>query len=211
MHGSLAFAASIMLGISFFELIPQAAKIISFHLVAFSFIAGIILMRFIDKLLPHINPGLFKKENSSVQRSVTMLVIGMALHNLPEGMVIGVGFALSPAVGVMLALGIAVQDVAENFATIVPLYGLTKNRIKSFLITMVIILFELVGFAFGYYVLRGAPGNLLGISLVIAAGIMTYIAIEELIPSAKIRQNLKIGISSIILGVAVALLISFLS
>lgn len=211
LYGSLAFAASMMLGISFLELIPEALKITSFYLVMFSFFVGIVVMRFIDKLLPHINPELLKKENPSVKRSVTMLVIGMALHNLPEGLAIGAGFALTPALGITIALGIAAQDVPENLATIVPLYSLTRNRVKSFLITTATILFGLIGFIFGYYVLRGGSENLLGVSLAIAAGIMVYISIEELIPGAKIKQNLKVGIGSIILGAMLVLLISFLS
>ena len=65
------------------------------------------MFRIVDRVLPHINPELLKKEKPSVKRSVVMLVIGMALHNIPEGLAIGVGFVLRPA------LGIASQDVAE--------------------------------------------------------------------------------------------------
>ncbi|MCK4521330.1 MAG: ZIP family metal transporter [Nanoarchaeota archaeon] len=210
LYGSLAFAASMMLGISFFQLIPEGLKITSFYLIIISFFLGIIIMRIIDRILPHINPQLLKKEKPSVKRSVTMLVIGMALHNLPEGLAIGTGFALTPALGIMIALGIAAQDVPENIATIVPLYGLTKKRMKSFIITTGTILFEVFGFIFGYFILKGASQNLLGASLALAAGFMTYISVEELIPAAQIRQNLKVGIVSIILGVLCVLLISFL-
>jgi zinc transporter ZupT len=62
----------------------------------------------------------------------------------------------------MIALGIATQDVPENVATIVPLYGLTKKRTKSFIITTGTILFEVLGFIIGYFILRGATTNLLG-------------------------------------------------
>jgi len=118
-----------MLGISFFQLIPEAIEI---------------------------------TPKPSVKRSVTMLVIGIALHNIPEGLAIGVGFALSPTLGIMVALGIAVQDVPENVATIVPLYGLTRKRMKSFIITTGTILFEVLGFIFGYCFLKEAPSSLLG-------------------------------------------------
>jgi len=69
-----------------------------------------------------------------------MFVIGMALHNLPEGLAIGAGFALTPILGIMIALGIAAQDVPENIATIVPLYGLTKKKMKSFVIFSIVCL-----------------------------------------------------------------------
>jgi ZIP family zinc transporter len=210
LYGSLAFAASMMLGISFFQLIPESLKITPSYIVIISFLSGIVIFRIVDRILPHINPELLKKEKPSVKRSVTMLVIGIALHNIPEGLAIGVGFALTPALGIMIALGIAAQDVPENIATIVPLYGLTKNRMRSFIITTGTILFELLGFIFGYFVLKETSMNLLGASLTLAAGFMTYISIEELIPTAQIKQNLKVGITSIILGILCVLLISIL-
>ncbi len=211
LHGSLAFAASMMLGISFFQLIPESLKIAPFYLVIISFFLGIVIFRIIDRILPHINPELLKKEKPSVKRSVVMLVIGMALHNIPEGLAIGVGFTLQPALGVMIALGIAAQDVPENIATIVPLYGLTKKRGKSFIILTATILFELVGFIFGYYILKETSLSLLGASLALAAGFMTYISIEELIPAAQIKENLKVGIISLIMGLLCVLLIILLA
>ena len=210
LYGSLAFAASMMLGISFFQLIPESLKIIPLYLAIISFLLGIVIFRVVDRTLPHINPELLKKEKPSIERSVTMLVIGMALHNLPEGLAIGVGFALTPVLGITIALGIAAQDVPENIATIVPLYGLTKKRMKSFIIVTVTILFELLGFIFGYYVLKGMSLELLGASLALAAGFMTYISVEELIPAAQIKQNLKTGLTGLILGLVCALLISLL-
>ncbi|MCK4614822.1 MAG: ZIP family metal transporter [Thermoplasmata archaeon] len=209
LYGSLAFAASMMLGISFLQLIPESLKIISFYLVISSFFLGIIIMRIVDRILPHINPELMKKEKPSVKRSVTMLVIGMALHNLPEGLAIGVGFALTPSLGIMIALGIAAQDVPENVATIVPLYGLTKKRMKSFIITTGTILFEVIGFILGYYIL-GETLNLIGVSLALAAGFMVYLSIEELIPAARIKENPRTGVSGLIFGAACVLLIILL-
>lgn len=207
LYGALAFAASMMLGISFFQLIPESLEITPLYFVIISFLIGVVSFRIIDKTLPHINPELLKKEKPSIERSVTMLVIGMALHNIPEGLAIGVGFALTPALGIMIAVGIAAQDVPENIATIVPLYGLTKKRIKSFIIVTVTILFELLGFIFGYYFLKGTSLELLGASLALAAGFMTYISIEELIPAAQIRQNLKVGVGGLTLGLICVLAI----
>ncbi len=207
LYGSLAFAASMMLGISFFQLIPESLEITPLYLVVISFLVGVVTFRIIDRTLPHINPELLKKEKPSIERSVTMLVIGMALHNIPEGLAIGVGFALTPALGIMIAVGIAAQDVPENIATIIPLYGLTKKKMKSFIIVTVTILFELLGFIFGYFFLKGTSLDLLGASLALAAGFMTYISIEELIPAAQIRQNLKVGVSGFILGLICVLVI----
>ena len=210
LYGSLAFAASMMLGISFFQLIPEGLEIAPTYLVIISFITGILTFWIINRTLPHINPELLRKEKPSIKRSVTMLVIGIALHNIPEGLAIGVGFALTPALGIMIAVGIAAQDVPENIATIVPLYGLTKKRLKSFVIVTVTILFELLGFIFGYWFLKGTSLDLLGASLALAAGFMTYISVEELIPAAQIRQNLGVGVSGLVLGLVCVLVISLL-
>ncbi len=210
LYGSLAFAASMMIGISFFELIPEALEVTSLPLVVVSFFIGMVIMWIVDKTLPHINPELMKKEKPSVKRSVTMLVIGMGLHNIPEGLAIGISFVLDPVLGIVIALGIAAQDVPENIATIVPLYALTGNKMKSFIIVTVTILFELLGFILGYYFLNGMPLDLLGISLALAAGFMVYISVEELLPAAQIKQNPKVGIISLILGLVCVLLLGLL-
>jgi len=205
LYGSLAFAASMMLGISFFQLIPESLKISSIFLVITFFILGALIMWIVDRILPHINPELMKKEKPSVKKSVIMLVIGIALHNIPEGLAIGVGFALSYELGIMIAIGI------ENIATIVPLYSVTKNRVKSFNILVTTVLFEVFGFILGYCFLKEASLKLLGASLALAAGFMTYISVEELIPAAQIKKYPKIGTISLILGLLCVLITNFLS
>ncbi len=200
LHGSLAFAASMMILISFFQLIPEGLEHAPAYLIILSFFAGIGMMYPVDKLVPHINPEMGKKEKPSIKRTTTMLVIGIALHNIPEGLAIGIGFALAPHLGIIIALGIAMQDVPENIATIVPLYAVTKKKAKSFFITTGTILFELLGFILGYFTLKDMPLSILGASLALAGGFMVYISVEELIPSANIRKYPKICIISMILG-----------
>lgn len=209
LYASLAFSASMMLGISFLQLIPEALRIMPAWWVMLAFLAGIVLMRVADCLLPHINPGLFRDEKSPLKKAVSMLVTGIALHNFPEGLAIGVGFALRPELGIMIAVGIAAQDVPENIATIVPLYGLIGRRMKSFIIIIGTILSEVLGFVVGYCFLKGGSLFLLGASLAMAAGFMTYISIEELIPAANIKENLRVGTASLALGAVCALAISF--
>ncbi|MDI6689915.1 MAG: ZIP family metal transporter [Actinomycetota bacterium] len=163
-------------------------------------------MRCVDYLLPHVNPELVKKEKPSIKRSVAMLVIGIALHNLPEALAIGVGFAIAWKLGIIIALGIAMQDIPENIATVVPLYGITRKRLKSFMILTTTILFELVGFIIGYYFLKEASSYVLGISLAFAAGFMVYISVEELLPSAQIREYPRLTTAGIVLGLVCTLL-----
>lgn len=210
LHSSLAFAASMMISISFIQLIPEALKVTTSGWVVITLFLGIGAMRMIDKLLPHINPELSKKEKPSVKRSVAMLVIGIALHNIPEGFAIGISFALTWKLGIVIALGIAIQDLPENIATIVPLYGITKKKLKSFIILLATVLFELSGFLIGYYLLKGISLNLLGASLSFAAGCMVYISVEELIPAAEMKRYPRLGITSIILGFVFVLITTFL-
>jgi zinc transporter ZupT len=70
--------------------------------------------------------------------------------------------------------------------------------------------FELLGFVFGYYILKRMSFDLLGASLALAAGFMTYISVEELIPAAQIKKNFRVGVSGLILGFVCVLLIGLL-
>jgi len=210
LYGSLSFAASMMIAISFIQLIPEGLKYTPLFLITISFFSGVAIMRMVDRLLPHINPELIKKEKPSVKRSVTMLVIGIALHNIPEGLAIGVGFALAPELGIAIALAITIQDLPENVATIVPLYGLTKKKAKSFIILITTVLFEVFGFILGYFALRGTSLSWLGASLALAAGFMVYISVEELIPSAQVKEYPEIAAAAMVLGVICVLLTSLI-
>ena len=115
---SLAFAAAMMLGISLVELIPEAFSIAAPEFAVAGFIFGTLSVVALDLLLPHIHPKLCKTPGN-MKRCVTMLVVGIGLHNIPEGLAIGIGFALDPGLGLMIALAIAVQDIPENVATII--------------------------------------------------------------------------------------------
>ncbi len=110
----LAFAAAMMVAISVFELVPEAMAIASYEFLLLGIVLGVLAIISVDRTLPHVNPELCKSEKPNVKRSAAMLTIGIALHNLPEGLAIGVGFALEPALGILIALGIAAQDIPEN-------------------------------------------------------------------------------------------------
>lgn len=199
-----------MVAISFVQLIPEGLKYTPLFLIAISFFVGIAIMWAVDWLLLHINPELIKKEKPSVKRSVTMLVVGIALHNIPEGLAIGVGFAITTELGIAIALAIAIQDLPENIATIVPLYGMTKKKTKSFTILITTVLFEVAGFIIGYLALKETSLIWLGASLALAAGFMVYISVEELIPSAQIKKYPKMAAAAMILGVMCVLLTSLI-
>lgn len=207
LYGSLAFAAAMMISLSLFELVPEALKMSNKAIVMLSFFAGIVVMLGVDKALPHINPELMHSETPSVKKSVFMLVIGIALHNIPEGLAIGAGFQNNEKSGLMIALGIALQDIPENIATIIPLFNFTKSRWKSFLITTSTVLFEFIGFIIGYFAFKGSSNLILAFSLAAAAGFMTYISVEELMPEAFEYKSKKPAWIGFVTGSLVVLLL----
>jgi len=201
---SLSFAASMMVGISLLQLIPESLNMLSIELVGASFLAGVVMMYGLNLILPHIHPEF--NEIESINRTALMLTAGIALHNIPEGLAIGSGFAVASSLGLAIALTIAAQDVPENIATIIPLYGVTNSRFKSFAITLCTIFFELTGFILAYYILKDVSSGLLGAALALAAGFMTQISFHELIPEAHVSEYPLQSMVSISLGLVCVLL-----
>lgn len=210
LNGLLSFAAAMMLGIPLFQLIPESLEIVSLSLILIYSFIGIIMLIILRYFLMCINPYLFE-EKFSTQRSIIMFVVAIALHNIPEGWAMGTGFALNSKLGLAIAISIVAHDIPENITTIVSLYALTMKRLKSFIVLGVTVLFELFGFLLGYYVLRDAPKELLGISLAFVAGFMIYISIRELMPTALAsKRHFKIGAICFLGGILVTMLVTFL-
>ncbi len=210
LHSSLGYAAAIMISVSLLELLPESLAVAPLWLVAAAFMAGIALFEVLDHTLHHIHPEFLKKEQKDVKRSVNMLVVGMMLHNIPEGLATGFSFAVDPSMGILIAFLIAIHNIPENLATIVPLYCCKKCRKKSSLVMMAPILAEVVGFAVGFFLLSGSSLPILGASLAMAAGIMIYISLDELIPSAQLKRRPKEGAISITLGILTVVLLGLL-
>ncbi len=210
LHSSLGYAAAIMISVSLLELLPESLAVAPLWLVVVSFLGGIALFELLDHILPHIHPEFLKKDHEGVHRSVNMLVVGIMLHNIPEGLATGFSFAMDPAMGILIAFVIALHNIPENLATIVPLYCCRMCRKTCFRIMMIPIFAEVAGFAAGYWLLGASSLTVLGASLAMAAGIMVYISIDELIPSAQLRKYPRRGAISVGLGVATVVLMGLL-
>lgn len=208
--GALGFAAGIMIAISFLELMPHALEISPLFVVIIGFILGILLMLALDKLLPHIHPALARKEKPSIRRTAMVLMIGIALHNLPEGLAISSGFSYVQKLGIILAIGITIHNIPEAIATVVPLYAATKKRFHSFLVSSLTCIPELIGFLIGFLILKNLSLDVLGLMMALTAGVMFYIVGDELIPTS---QRLVAGHAASIglaLGVIAVLLLGLL-
>ncbi len=201
LNSMLGFAAGVMIAASFWSLLKPAIEIteeqggIPWVPAVVGFLSGGAFLLVIDKILPHLHLGLSidKAEGikTSWQRSI-LLVLAITLHNIPEGLAIGVAFgalASNPDMGVLagavaLALGIGLQNFPEGAAVSIPLRREGLSRLKSFNYGQLSGIVEPVAAVLGaYLVLIITP--LLPYALSFAAGAMIFVVIEELIPESQ--------------------------
>jgi len=197
----LGFAAGVMIAASFWSLLEPAIEIsessgdISWLPALVGFLSGGAFLFLIDKLLPHLHIGLTIEKAEGVktswQRSV-LLVLAITLHNIPEGLAVGVAFgALSGnpdtvtlARAIVLAFGIGLQNFPEGAAVSIPLRREGFSRIKAFNAGQLSGIVEIIaGVTGASLVLLITP--LLPYALSFAAGAMIFVVIEELIPESQ--------------------------
>ena len=196
----LAFASGLMLAVICFDLIPEAISISSIYMTILGIILGIAVIILCDNLVQNIfskktdslynNINSLPKDKNALNRNVGLLKtgivvsIGLALHNIPEGLAIGSGFDSSTALGLSLAIAICLHDIPEGISMAVPM----KNGGMKPLKVMIYVI--LSGIATGIGALIGAlVGNIseqvIAICLSSAAGAMLYIVTGELTPEAN--------------------------
>ncbi|MDR0799347.1 MAG: ZIP family metal transporter [Dysgonamonadaceae bacterium] len=210
----LGFAAGIMIAASVFGLIipaieeAEALGQIGWLPAAGGFLIGVLFLYGLDNLIPHIHASSNEQEGlpSSMKRT-TLLVSAVTLHNIPEGMAVGLAFALGAQHGgveamsaaMALALGIGIQNFPEGAAVALPLRQEGISTCKSFLIgcgsgVVEPIFGILVALAAGFI----APA--MPWLLAFAAGAMMYVVVEELIPEAHLGEHSNIGTLSVMAG-----------
>ncbi|QNO13702.1 ZIP family metal transporter [Alkalicella caledoniensis] len=179
----MGFAAGIMIAISTLELIPEAVDLGGVFNTALGFILGALLMFLLDLLVPHSHMGTGERDNgeSQLKKMGYFIFLGIALHNLPEGLAIGAGFVAEEALGISIAIALAVHNIPEGMATAVPLLGGGVSKGKVLLLTLVAGMMTPLGTAIGF-LLFGLSESFVSIALSLAAGAMIYIVSDELIP-----------------------------
>jgi len=219
----MGFAAGVMIAASYFSLLAPAIDLsgsmgvpLWFPAVA-GFLAGGAFLLLVDRLLPHLHPGERKPEGvkSSWQRSV-LLVFAITLHNIPEGLAVGVAFGAAAAgiegstlsSAIALALGIGIQNFPEGMAVSMPLRAENISRKKAFMLGQFSGLVEPVAAVIGAWAVMSMRG-LLPYALAFAAGAMIYVVAEELIPEAKrsAGDHSDVPTISVLLGFAVMMLL----
>lgn len=220
--GSLGFSAGVMIYVSLVEIFVKArdslARAFDFKIgyiyTVIAFFAGIALIALIDKLIPSFeNPHEIRNidiKNIGPDNDRRLLRMGLfsalaiGIHNFPEGLATFMGALTDPALGISIAVAIAVHNIPEGIAVSVPVYYATKNRTKAFWLSFLSGLAEPVGAIVGYFILRSIFSEaVFGMIFASVAGIMVYISLDELLPTAEEYGEHHIAISGLISGMAV--------
>lgn len=208
MYNMLSFAAGVMLSISFLQLIPQSIEISSPLISILGILLGSVVMFAMDKLLPHLHPAMNEQEQGkNLERTAWLLIIGIFIHNLPEGMAMAIGAVTDAKTGVIIALAIMVQDIPEGVCTSAPYYVATNNRLKAFLISASTAIPTIIGFLIANQIFKTISNEAIGIITASTAGIMTYICVDELIPTSFGKSDSHSLIFSFLAGIIFVILL----
>ena len=195
----LAAAAGIMLSASFFSLLIPGLEAgesvtgsprLGFLMVAAGILAGVLLLALYHQRTPHEHPVVGAQGPQPVQISrVKLLVMAIAIHNLPEGMAVGVGYAATDAgTALPLAIGIGVQNIPEGLAVSLSLMTIGVSRGRAFLLGSLTGLIEPVGGLLGGAAVLLAS-QALPFTLGFAAGAMLFVIVHEIIPETHHRGH----------------------
>ncbi len=220
--GSLGFSAGVMIYVSLVEIFVKAKEsLIAAHGIktgniytVLAFFFGIALIALIDKFIPSFeNPHEIKnldEKNLNQDNSRRLLRMGVfsaiaiAIHNFPEGLATFMSGMTDPALGVSIAVAIAIHNIPEGIAVSVPIYYATKSRGKAFWMSFFSGLAEPVGAVLGYFILRTIfNDSMFGLIFAGVAGIMVYISLDELLPTAEEYGEHHIAMGGLIAGMAV--------
>lgn len=218
LNSMLGFAAGVMIAASFWSLLAPAIEMSEesgtsgWIPAVVGFLSGGAFLLLVDKLLPHLHMGLSTDKAEGIkthwQRSV-LLVLAITLHNVPEGLAVGVAFgalANNPDVGalagaVVLAIGIGIQNFPEGAAVSIPLRREGLSRLKAFNYGQLSGIVEpMAGVLGAYLVLTMTP--LLPYALSFAAGAMIFVVVEELIPESQLGNETDLSTIGAMIGFA---------
>ncbi len=200
--GALSFAAGVMICVSFMDLIPEGFSLLretfllipSFLIAGIFILIGIIVSNSIDKYIP-------MTDTNGLYRVGIISMLAIILHNIPEGIATFITSDNNITLGITLTIAIALHNIPEGISISVPIYYATKSRKKALLYTLISGLSEPLGALLAYFFLKQYVNNvIMGMLLMIIAGIMLHIAKEELLPTSKQYNYLNITFKWFLLG-----------
>lgn len=210
----LGFASGVMIAASIWSLIipsidmAKEQNIISWLPATIGFLLGILFLLVLDNIIPHLHLNSNKPEGmKSKLQKITMMVLAVTLHNIPEGMAVGVVFAgalaqnagITMAGAIALAVGIAIQNFPEGAIVSMPLRSEGASKSKAFLYGTLSGIVEPIG-AIITIALTGLVVPILPYLLSFAAGAMIYVVVEELIPSAQTGEHSNLNTIGLAIG-----------
>jgi len=211
MSAVLGFTAGVMMGISFFELLPSGFKELGFTRASIAFIAGFIFIFLIDYLIPHEYIGQKEKINDKTDRKLLrtglFVALGIGIHNFPEGMATFYSSMVDVKIGMAIGVAVAIHNIPEGIAVSAPVYKATGSRKKAFLWSFLSGVVEPIGAILTALILLPFLNpQVLGYMLSGIAGLMVFISIDELMPVSKSYGYLHLPIVSFIAGMIVMIL-----
>lgn len=203
----LGFASGVMIAASVWSLLIPSIEMAGERIVpaAVGFLAGVAFLLLVDELTPHLHLGAQKAEGPRSRLSRTaMLALAVTIHNLPEGMAVGVVFAgeeqgLSLSAALAVSIGIAIQNVPEGAIISMPMHAEGNSRWRSFLIGSLSGVVEPFG-SVAIILLASVLGTALPYLLAFAAGAMMYVVVEELIPETAQGRHTNLSTIGFALG-----------
>jgi len=200
----LGFSSGIMLGVTFLMLVIESLEA-GFFLSFIGFLAGSLLFFFLDFIFPHVHVGESRK---SLLRLGTLIAIGIAIHDLPEGFGIGSGYCISGSLGTTLAVAITLHNIPEGIAIAIPFNFSGMSKFKTVLICFAAGLTTLVGALVAFYLCGLFSEKVMYSGLAFAAGAMFYITVNELVPEAHKYGNNRLAGLAVLAGMLVAFLLT---
>lgn len=217
----LGFASGVMIAASIWSLLIPAIEMsesqgkIAWVPAAIGFLLGITFLLVLDSVIPHLHLKSDKPEGiKSKLKKTTMMVFAVTLHNIPEGMAVGVTFAgaltqnagITMAGAFALAIGIAIQNFPEGAIISMPLKSEGMSKTKAFLYGTLSGIVEPIG-AIITILLTNAVVPMLPYLLAFAAGAMIYVVVEELIPESQAGEHSNIGTIGVAIGFVVMMIL----
>ncbi len=222
---SLGFSAGVMIYVALVDILVKAKDSLSViygdttgHWITLAaFFGGIAVIALIDRLVPsYENPHEFKNigdmksleanpaNGKKLMRMGLFSALAIAIHNFPEGLATFIAAMEDPALGISITAAIAIHNIPEGIAISVPIYYATKSRKKAFGYSFLSGLSEPLGALLGYFILMHLFSEAaFGIIFGMVAGIMVYISLDELLPTAEEYGEHHIAIGGLIAGMMV--------
>jgi ZIP family zinc transporter len=221
---ALGFSAGVMIYVSFIEifikardaLVSEYAEPKGTWLTVIAFFGGILLIGIIDKLVPSFeNPHEIRNveemgEEAASDRNQKLLRMGMftalaiAIHNFPEGLATFAAALADPSLGLSIAIAIAIHNIPEGISVSVPVYYATGSKKKAFVYSFLSGLAEPIGALIGYVLLfKFFSDAVFGFLFAMVAGIMVFISLDELLPSAQKYGEHHLSIYGLVVGMMV--------